>query len=85
MSVLDVSGILWVWGSNKKGELGLGDCTARPNPYPLLTLKEKELTHVKTGHYFAIAYSAKGVNEFYRSKSEVDALLGLTTFQSKSK
>jgi len=41
MSVLDDAGIAWVWGLNKKGELGLGDCTPRQNPYPLLSLKEK--------------------------------------------
>ena len=54
MSVLDEAGITWVWGCNKKGELGLGDCTPRQNPYPLLSIKEKGLTHVKVGNYFQL-------------------------------
>lgn len=29
MSAMDEVGILWVWGLNKKGELGLGDNTSR--------------------------------------------------------
>ena len=42
--VLDVEGIVWSWGKNEKGELGLGDTTYRPHPYPILNLKHKGIT-----------------------------------------
>lgn len=75
MSVVDEAGITWVWGLNKRGELGLGDSTVRQNPYPLLALKEKELTHVQIGHYFSIAYSVRTTHHQQRSKSEIDQFM----------
>lgn len=74
MSVLDEAGITWVWGLNKRGELGLGDSTTRQNPYPLLALKEKDLTHVQIGHNFSIAYSVRAKHHEKRKKSEIDPI-----------
>jgi alpha-tubulin suppressor-like RCC1 family protein len=31
---LDSEGIVWTWGNNSKGELGLGDFAPRSIPYP---------------------------------------------------
>jgi alpha-tubulin suppressor-like RCC1 family protein len=38
---IDDKGMVWVWGENKKGELGVGDYSSRSNPYPLANLKGK--------------------------------------------
>ena len=38
---MDNEGMAWAWGSNEKGELGLGDYTTRTTPFPLVGLKEK--------------------------------------------
>jgi len=29
LAALDLSGMVWIWGQNKKGELGLGDKVTR--------------------------------------------------------
>ena len=34
-AIVDKEGLLWSWGSNLSGELGLGDYEARPYPYPV--------------------------------------------------
>jgi alpha-tubulin suppressor-like RCC1 family protein len=39
----DSKDILWVFGENSEGELGLGDRTARLNPYPVIPLQGKPL------------------------------------------
>lgn len=41
LSAIDDDGIVWIWGKNKKGELGLGDSVPRFTPYPLISLKGK--------------------------------------------
>ena len=46
----------WVWGSNEKGELGLGDYTNRTAPFPLVSLKEKGINCIEVGHQFSIGY-----------------------------
>jgi len=43
IAAIDQDGILWVWGGNKKGELGLGDQVSRWSPYPLISLKGKQV------------------------------------------
>lgn len=85
MSALDETGITWVWGLNKRGELGLGDCTLRSMPYPLISLKEKSLTHVRTGHNYSIAFCAKRYKDNRRTKSEIEDLLGTSSFHSQSR
>lgn len=40
-ALIDNKGMVWVWGENKKGELGVGDYSSRSNPYPLANLKGK--------------------------------------------
>jgi len=41
---LDTEGVVWSWGNNTQGELGLGDVTYRPHPYPITNLKQKGIT-----------------------------------------
>ena len=48
--------MVWIWGSNKKGELGLGDYTTRNAPFPLVGLQDKKITNVQAGYQFSFAY-----------------------------
>lgn len=54
-SAIDNTGMIWVWGLNKNGELGVGDYSVRSNPYPLASLKGKVIESLSIGNYFAIA------------------------------
>ena len=40
-AAVDSKGLLWTWGTNHSGELGVGDNEPRIHPYPVLTLKGK--------------------------------------------
>ena len=40
-AVVDEEGRIWIWGENRKGELGVGDYSIRNNPYPLALLTGK--------------------------------------------
>jgi len=42
--ILDVEGLVWSWGNNEKGELGLGDVNYRPHPFPIMSLKHKGIS-----------------------------------------
>jgi len=53
--VIDETGLIWVWGDNKKGELGVGDYSSRVHPYPLVNLKGKKVKDMALGNGFAIA------------------------------
>ena len=37
----DKDGLLWTWGQNSNGELGLNDLKTRLYPHPILSLKRK--------------------------------------------
>jgi alpha-tubulin suppressor-like RCC1 family protein len=54
---LDKSGMIWVWGENTEGELGLGDCLNRKEPFPLCNLKNKQITQVIAANSISIAVS----------------------------
>ena len=54
-AALDVKGMLWCWGMNKNGELGVGDSESRINPYPVSHLQSKIITSIACGGTFAIA------------------------------
>jgi len=55
--VMDDGGMAWVWGSNEKGELGLGDYTTRTAPFPLVGLQEKGINSITVGHQFSIGFA----------------------------
>jgi X-linked retinitis pigmentosa GTPase regulator len=48
-AALDDSGLLWAWGTNQNGELGVGDNEPRGHPFPILSLKGKKVTSVHCG------------------------------------
>ena len=37
---IDSSGLIWAWGKNSHGELGVGDWERRPTPYPVMALQK---------------------------------------------
>lgn len=54
---MDCDNMAWVWGSNEKGELGLGDYTKRVAPFPLVGLQEKGITQICVGKQFSIGFA----------------------------
>ena len=52
---VDSKGLVWSWGNNKSGELGVGDQDPRIHPYPVLTLKGKIVNQISCGGSFVIA------------------------------
>lgn len=56
-SAIDEQEMVWVWGENKQGQLGLNDYTNRQTPYPLLSLKGKGVNEVHFGSNFSIGVS----------------------------
>ena len=55
-SAIDSASMVWVWGDNKHAQLGLNDYTARTTPYPLLALKDKQISSLEFGVNHAIAF-----------------------------
>ena len=51
----DKDGMLWTWGQNTNGELGLNDTKTRLYPHPILSLKRKHITKAVCGGSFAVA------------------------------
>ena len=58
IGAVDSDGMIWVWGSNEKGELGLGDYTPRTQPFPLVAIANGSASHVAFGSKFSIAYTS---------------------------
>ena len=56
-AAVDRDGLLWTWGSNSNGELGVGDFESRPYPFPVTHLKNKSIQRISCGGSFAIALS----------------------------
>ena len=59
----DKEGLLWTWGQNSHGELGLSDFKTRLYPHPILSLKRKEIKKVACGGSFVIAIGNDKGNE----------------------
>ncbi len=47
--------MLWTWGQNQFGELGLNDSKTRLYPQPLTALKRKSIVKAVCGGSFAVA------------------------------
>jgi len=69
-SVIDHKGIIWVFGENSQGELGVGDTTARVNPYPIVSMQHKGITQVALGGGYAMAITS-GNRDSKQTDSEV--------------
>lgn len=54
---VDTEGIVWTWGANQRGELGLGDIAPRTVPYPNPNLKEKLICKVIAADGYTVAIS----------------------------
>lgn len=54
-AAIDTKGLLWTWGSNISGELGIGDNEPKVTPFPVLALKKKQVTQVACGSSFVVA------------------------------
>jgi hypothetical protein len=46
--------MMWSWGQNNSGELGLNDSKVRLYPHPILTLKKKKIKTFACGGAFAV-------------------------------
>jgi X-linked retinitis pigmentosa GTPase regulator len=42
-AAIDINGMVWTWGSNANGELGVGDYDPRTNPFPIVALQGKRV------------------------------------------
>lgn len=54
-AAIDVKGLLWTWGSNVSGELGVGDNEPKVHPHPVTALKKKQVTTIACGSQFIVA------------------------------
>ena len=52
---IDDSGQVWTWGTNTRGELGLGDADPRMVPFPVIALKGKNVEQISCGGQFSMA------------------------------
>ena len=51
---VDDQGLAWSWGANTHGELGVGDNEPRVHPFPILSLKGKQISKAHCGNNFVI-------------------------------
>lgn len=56
---LDETGLVWIWGANAQGELGVGDCEERSLPSPIVELKGCKVEQVQCGGSFSIGVGEK--------------------------
>ena len=52
---IEESGQVWTWGTNTRGELGLGDSDPRMVPFPVISLKGKNVEQISCGGQFSMA------------------------------
>lgn len=65
------NGSIWTWGSNSKGELGLGDMDARILPTMIKNLKGRKAGQVSSGGAFSIAISTPSELKIRRMMGEL--------------
>ena len=59
-TAIDDKGLVWSWGHNRHGELGVGDSDPRVHPFPVLNLKEKVILQAACGDQFVMCL---GINQ----------------------
>ena len=55
-AVLDENGMVWTWGSNTNGELGVGDYKPRSLPFPVTKLRGNVINKFSCGGSFMIGF-----------------------------
>lgn len=60
--------MLWTWGSNTSGELGVGDYDSRINPFPVVSLQGKKVMMVSCGGSYAISLG-RSINNIDTNRS----------------
>jgi alpha-tubulin suppressor-like RCC1 family protein len=70
-AALDEEGRIWLWGENRKGELGFVDLSSRTSPYPLSLLGGKVVSAISIGANFAIAI---GMETYVKDIDEEDSV-----------
>lgn len=53
--MVDSNGLVWTWGSNASGELGMGDFEPRITPFPVIALQGKTVTQLSCGGSYIMA------------------------------
>ncbi len=51
---LDIEGIIWSWGRNKEGQLGIGEAGSFIN-FPVKVLKISNATGISQGYFHSLA------------------------------
>lgn len=64
---IDINNMLWTWGSNNSGELGVGDYDSRINPFPVVSLQGKKVVKVSCGGSFTVSLGKSCCNDTNRS------------------
>lgn len=54
-AAIDKNGLVWSWGSNTSGELGVNDYQPRTSPCPNTTLENKKVLRLSCGGSYVIA------------------------------
>jgi alpha-tubulin suppressor-like RCC1 family protein len=73
-AAIDKDGILWTWGSNTNGELGLGDFEPRPNPFPVIHVKKRKIQSISCGSSFSVALTCQTSNKLSDEKKREIAI-----------
>jgi hypothetical protein len=68
--------MVWIWGENRKAELGLGDSATRDVPFPLCQLKDKAVGRIFVGKSYSIAIvgSQKEITTYQEKVSQIESL-----------
>ncbi|EAS04756.2 chromosome condensation regulator RCC1 repeat protein (macronuclear) [Tetrahymena thermophila SB210] len=72
-SSVDANGVVWTWGSNQNGELGVGDQEPRLNPFPVAALKGRKVIKVACGINYMVALSAPKSKDLQKQKHQSSA------------
>ena len=82
---IDCKGLVWSWGTNNFGELGVGDNDPRVHPYPILALKGKTVNSITCGGQFVIALGRNLKKEIpeLRFKTELEKAYSSNNYQSQ--
>ena len=89
-AAIDSKGMLWTWGTNEFGELGVNDNDPKIHPYPVLSLKGKQVTQISCGGSFVLALGSNlkkeiPVLKLHSGKESEENIVPKKKAKSKSK